>query len=203
MVHMIDYGTMSELKSNPRSKEIIYLLGMGTLLAASVIMPGLGIAAGSIVRVKRKYEWEQNQKEWQKFNIRFLRKNLRRLHHRKMVEVVIKDGQEILKLTDKGQAKYLTLKLEDLTLKSGNWDGKWRLVSYDISKMKRNHQDMFRRMLKQMNFLQLQKSVYLTPFKCKTEIEYLRNFLNLSNEVIYLEIAHLENEKYYKMYFGL
>lgn len=194
---------MSQKDNYPGTKDVLYLLGMGTLLAASIILPGLGIAAGSIHRAKRRYDWNQDQKEWKKFNIKLLRRNLRRLQDQKIVEIVNNNGQEIIRLTRKGHTKYLKFKLEELSLKGKSWDGKWRLVIYDINKLRKSAQENFRRVLKQINFFPLQKSVYLTPYKCSEEIEYLREYFNLSKEVLLLEISKLENDFYYKQYFGL
>lgn len=187
----------------PTNKEILLLLGVGTLLAASVVLPGLGMAAGAIMKAKREYDWNQNQKAWKKFNVYLLRRNLKRLYAQKIVETVNKNGQEVIKLTKKGHSKYLQFKLEDISYNSKNWDGKWRLVIYDVNKLKKAKQENFRRMLKLMNFYLLQKSVYLTPYKCEEAIEYLREYFNLGEEVLFLEISKLENENYYKQYFGL
>lgn len=194
---------MSLKDQYPSTKEVLYLLGMGSLLLGSILMPGLGVAAGALYRAKRRHDWEQDQKEWRKFNFKLLKRNLKRLHDQKVVEIVDEDGQEVIKLTQKGHAKYLRFKLEELSLKGKSWDGRWRLVIYDISKLKRSAQENFRRILKQINFFPLQKSVYLTPYKCTSEIEYLREYFNLSEEVILLEINKLENESFYKQYFGL
>lgn len=187
----------------PSTKEILHLLGMGTLLIGSILMPGLGMAGGAIVRAKRKHDFEQNQKAWKKFNTKLLKRNLKRLQQQKIVEIKEKDGQEVIKLTQKGHTKFLKFKLEELSLKEKAWDGKWRLVIYDVSHLKRSSQDSFRRMLKQMNFLLLQKSVYLTPFKCNDEIEYLREYFNLGKEVLVLEVSKLEHDRLYRQYFGL
>lgn len=193
---------MSLKDQYPSTKEVLYLLGMGSLLLGSILMPGLGIAAGALYRAKRRHDWEQGQKEWRKFNFKLLKRNLKRLHDQKVVEIVDEDGQEVIKLTQKGHTKYLRFKLEELSLKGKSWDGKWRLVIYDISKLKRPAQENFRRVLKQINFFPLQKSVYLTPYKCTSEIEYLREYFNLSEEVLLLEVNKLENEPFYRQYFG-
>ncbi len=185
---------MNQQNEYPSTKEILYLLGMGALLVGSIIMPGLGIAAGSLYRAKRKYDWDQNQKEWKKFNIKLLRRNLRRLQDQKILEIINENGQEVIKLTQKGHTKYLRFKLEELSLKGKSWDGKWRLVIYDISKLKKSAQENFRRVLKQINFFPLQKSVYLAPYECEMEIEYLRAYFDLREEVLLMEISKLENE---------
>lgn len=187
----------------PSTKEILYLLGMGTLLIGSILMPGLSLAGGAIVRAKRKYDFLESQKAFRKFNLKLLKRNINRLETQKIVEIVEKDGQQIIKLTKKGKTKYLKFKLEELSLKGKTWDGKWRVVMYDINKYKKSNQNSFRWLLKQIRFLQLQKSVYLTPYPCQEEIIYLREYMNLGSEVLYLEVNKLENEQYYKEYFGL
>lgn len=187
----------------PTNKEILLLLGVGTLLTASIVMPGLTVAAGAIMRAKRKHDWEENQKAWKKFNIPLLRRNLKRLYEQKLVEVVEEKGQEVIKLTQKGHTKYLRFKMEDWSNKARGWDGKWRVVIYDICKLKKSRQEAFRRILKQMNFWPLQKSVYLIPYKCYEAVNYLREYFNLGKEVMVLEVSKLENEGYYKQYFSL
>lgn len=86
---------------------------------------------------------------------------------------------------------------------SKKWDNKWRVVIYDISKKKKNSQEAFRRMLKQLQILKLQNSVYLTPFPCEDEINYLREYYNIGKEVILLTVDHIEDEEAYKKYFKL
>ncbi len=187
----------------PTSREIIYLLGMGTLLASTILIPGLGYVAKEALRIKQESDWQKSQKEWKKFNLRLLKRNLKRLHDQKVVELIDYKGQQVISLTKKGKTKFLKFKLEDISWESKNWDRKWRLVIYDIGKLKRKSQDRFRRLLKEMNFYPLQKSVYLTPYQCQNEIDYLREYFNLGEEVLLIEVNRLENEKLYVDYFGL
>lgn len=192
------------MKENyPTTKEIIYMLGMGTLLLGSILMPGLGYAAGAIARAKRVNDWKQSQKEWKRFNLHILKRNLKRLRDQKVVEIVNKGGQEIVKLTQKGHTRYLKFKLEELSLGGKNWDGRWRLVMYDIAKFKKSQQEAFRNVLKYINLYQLQKSVYLTPYPCDQQIMYLREYFNIGSEVLIVRVDKIENEEIYKQYFGL
>lgn len=176
---------------------------MGTLLVATVFMPGLGYVAKTINQTRRENDRQKSKKEWLKFNPHMLKYNLKRLKDQKVVEIINLDGQEIIKLTQKGYTKYLKFKMEKLSLKGKNWDKKWRVVIYDIAKFKRNQQSAFRYILKYINFLQLQKSVYLTPYPCEDYIEYLREYFGLSDEVLLLRVDKIENEEIYRKYFGL
>lgn len=93
--------------------------------------------------------------------------------------------------------------MTELSLKAQKWDGKWRLVIYDISKFKKGQQEKFRRTLKSVNFLQLQKSVYLTPYPCEEQISYLREYFDIGSDVIYVRADIIENEEFYRQYFGI
>lgn len=187
----------------PNTKEIIYLLGMGAILTATIFMPGLGYVASMLNRAKRNYEWKKSQREWRKFNPHILKRNLKRLREQKIVEIIKKDDEEIIKLTQKGYAKYLKFKLEELSLNGKKWDGKWRIVIYDIAKFKKNQVSAFRNVLKYINFYRLQKSVYLTPYPCDEQILYLREYFGIDTEVLLIRADKIENEYLYKQYFGL
>lgn len=187
----------------PNTKEIIFLLGLGTLLLGSILMPGLAVAGGAIIRAKRNYDFKQSQKEWKKFNLKLLKRNLKRLQEQKVIEIIGENGQEVIKLTQKGKTKFLKFRMEELSSKGKLWDKKWRLVLYDISHLKKAQQENFRKSLRQMNFLLLQKSAYLTPYPFNDEIEYLREYFNLGQEVLILEVSKIENDSFYKDYFGL
>lgn len=187
----------------PNTKEIIYLLGMGVILTATIFMPGLGYVARMVDKAKRDYEWKESQRQWKKFNPHILKRNLKRLRDQKIVEIIEKDGQEIVKLTQKGHAKYLKFSLEELSLNGKRWDGKWRIVIYDIAKFKKNQVNAFRNILKYINFFRLQKSVYLTPYPCDEQIAYLREYFGIGDEVLLIRADRIENEGVYKQYFGI
>jgi len=62
---------------------------------------------------------------------------------------------------------------------------------------------LFQKALKKLNFLRIQKSVYICPYPCFDEIEYVRQLYNLGGEVTVLTVTGLENQQAYKEYFGL
>jgi CRISPR-associated endonuclease Cas2 len=74
---------------------------------------------------------------------------------------------------------------------------------YDISKYKNNQRNNFRRILKQVHFFRLQKSVYLSPYSCSEQIEFLREYFGVGEDVQIITADKLENESVYKQYFGL
>ncbi len=181
-------------KIDPRVKDILILLGAGTFLATSLVMPGLPIVLKPYLDRKRKNE----EKEWEKFNLFRLRQVIKRLEKQKDVEII---GDEV-KITKRGRQKLLKFDLEQMELKRKT-DGKWRLIIYDISNLRKPQRELFRDMLKKLQFLRLQESVYLTPFICEEEMEYLKHIFDINKEVQVLKISGIEHKDEYKKYFGL
>lgn len=186
-------------KIDPKIRDILILLGTGTFLAASLVMPGLPIVLKPFLDEKRKKE----ENEWKKFNTWRLKQLLKRMHQQKLVDVVEQDEGHLVKISDNGKKKLLKFNLDEMELKDKKWDGKWRIIIYDILTGKKKQANLFRRTLKRLKFFQLQRSVYITPFKCYDEIEYLRQICAVDREVIILTVSGLENEKAYKEYFGI
>lgn len=181
-------------KINPKVKDILILLGAGVFLTGSLIMPGLPLVLKPFIDEKRR----RDEKEWEKYNFYNLRKLIKRLQAQKVVEIV---GEEV-RITDKGRQKILKYNLEQMELKRKT-DGKWRVIIYDVANLKKYQRDNFRIILEKLQFLRLQESVYLTPFVCDKEIEYLREVFDVGNEVLVLKVKEIENEQIYRKYFGI
>lgn len=94
----------------------------------------------------------------------------RRLRENGLIEL-ISDQEITFKLTEKGKDKALIA-----SLKFGNeiWDGKWRLVIFDIPEKRRPARDLLRQKLKEWGFVRLQKSVWGSKKNC---LKPLRNFI--------------------------
>lgn len=189
---------------SPKVRDILKLLGKGILLSSLFLFPGTGLGIKAIYDVYEKTNKNKELQEWEKYNLPRLRYILNRLRRQKLIEVEEQNGYSIVKLTYKGRLRTLKYKLEEMALEiPKHWDGKWRLIIYDITKFKRKQQSAFRRMLKKLQMLPLQKSVYLTPYSCAQEIEFLREYFEVGEEVIYIIAEKIENEEVYKRYFNL
>src|SRR3989344_7059632 len=93
----------------------------------------------------------------------------------KLVYKKDKQGEKkiYIQLTPKGNLKVLLAKAK--IQKQQKWDGKWRLVIFDIPENKRELRDKFRTLLKKNNFYKLQHSVFFHPYsfniKAKKSLE--------------------------------
>ncbi len=186
-------------KLDPKVKDVLTLLGVGIFITGSFLIPGLPLLAKPILEKNR----QQETNEWGKFNAWRLKQIMKRLHAQKLVEVAETQSGYIVQITEKGKQRLLKYDLEAMALVKKKWDGKWRIVIYDVSESKKQRRRLFQKILKKLELLQLQKSVYLTPYPCENEIEYLRQIYTIGSEVVLLTVSGLENEQAYKKYFGL
>lgn len=114
------------------------------------------------------------------------------------------NGAEVIKLTRSGKRKILQYSLQTLSIpKPKNWDGLWRVVLYDIPKDKHHTRDLLRQTIRRLGFYPLQESVYLFPYPCFDEIDYLRQYYFLDIKVQYLLVKQIENDMAYRTYFNL
>ncbi len=108
---------------------------------------------------------------------------------------------EFVKLTKQGQLQALLIKAR--MKKPQKWDGKWRLIIYDIPEDSREHREMFRRLLKHNGFYKLQASVFISPYPFNREaLAYLKQ-TGLSKYIRIARVDELDEQDDLKKYFEL
>jgi DNA-binding transcriptional regulator PaaX len=86
-------------------------------------------------------------------------------------------------LTEEGKKKAGWLQINDLRIsKPRKWDGKWRLLIFDVEQAERWRRDILRSFLARLECVLLQKSVWVHPYECRAEVEVLREFLGLDEK---------------------
>lgn len=114
------------------------------------------------------------------------------------------DGTTSIVLTEDGRKRALHYKLETLTLtKPKRWDGKWRLVAFDVPEEKRTGRNALRNKLRELGLVQLQKSLWAWPYKCKDEVDFVAETFDIGPYVHYIVAESLTSAKFleYKFHF--
>lgn len=132
----------------------------------------------------------KEHKRWKKYSKDKIYDTFRNLRKQGLIEIK-HDGRQIyISLTEGGKKKAGYMQINDLKIKKPKyWDGKWRIVIFDIIELKKMHREAFRGKLKELGFYQLQKSVWAYPFDCEAEIELLRSFFGLRENELRLIVA--------------
>ncbi len=143
-------------------------------------------------------------KEWKKINKKELKYGINKLYESKCVRKnENKDGTVTIIITDKGKLKALNYKFEEMRIDKKNWDGKWRILTFDVPEKVRWGRDALRDKIKKLGFYELQKSVFIFPYECKNEIDFIVEFFGIRRYVRFGILETIDNEKHLKEIFKL
>lgn len=176
--------------------QILKLVGAGAFLATAVVAPGLGRALNPIVRDLTAEE------PWRKYNIPYLKRSLARLEQQKLVVVRTVGTAKEVEITSEGKKRILRMALDELTIKKpANWDGYWRLVSYDIPKDLSPTREAFTDYLRAWGFYPFQESLYLQAYPCERPVEFLREYFGIGKYVRIIKVLKIENDQLFRQFF--
>ena len=135
-------------------------------------------------------------KEWRKINERNLRIAIKNLYKSKMVDFrENQDGTVLTILTDKGKKRILKYDIDKIEIKKPmRWDKLWRLVIFDIPEDKNLGRKALAAKLKELGFYPMQKSVFIHPYECKDEIDFIIEIFELSPYVRFLRVKDIDIE---------
>lgn len=142
-------------------------------------------------------------KEWRKMKRNYLRDCIREFYHDKLVDFKENsDGICRIVLTKEGKKKVVSLNLDTLEIKRPDfWDKKWRVVVFDIPESKRSARNALRQKLKDLGFYAWQKSVFIHPYNCLNEIEFIIELFQIRPYVRLFEASKIMNESELKFHF--
>lgn len=137
-----------------RSRDIL-LLGLANLLdAAEEIKDPLRIMSTSY---KSMYGWIP--KQYQKHNFHQL---ISRSFKTQLIEKVEENGEIYIRIASNGK-KLIQRDFPMLALQGKSWDGKWRIIMFDVEEVNKKVRERLRDKLKELGFGMLQKSVFISP----------------------------------------
>ena len=118
------------------------------------------------------------------------------------IKYIDKNNERFVKLTKKGQLEALLAKAR-LPDKPGKWDGKWRVIIFDIPEESEEKRNFFRYLLKQNGYVKLQHSVYVNPYPLNREAILYLNKSGLSDYIRVLKVEEMDNDKDLRKKFNL
>ncbi len=198
---MMIYYSMNKMNKSNFSK----IEKHGVVHKKIILLLQAGIAL-SLTRSPRRYLKiiEEVAKNWREIEKRALYRAIVSLYKSQLIDQrTNKDGTITFILTKEGKKLALTFNLEEMKLRKGVWDKKWRIVIFDIPEKLRKIRDSLRYQLKRLEFYEFQKSVFVTPFPCDKEIDYIVEFYNIRRFVRFIEATSIDSELDLKRKFNL
>lgn len=138
------------------------------------------------------------QKQWYVWQV------IKKLEREGLLERRGRGDSARFELTDKGHDVVASYEIGKLSIRKPlRWDGKWRLVIFDIKEKKRIARDELRDTLDTLGFQKLQRSIWVHPYPCAELISLIKRKHNLSKDILYLEVDVLENDSWLRDVFFL
>ena len=143
--------------------------------------------------------------EWKNFDERFLKRSIKSLYESKVIkEKINDDGTVTLVLSDDGKKRAITYNIDNIKIKKPKrWDGKWRFILFDVPENKKIIRNALRFHLKNIGFYEFQKSVFVYPYDCKNEIDYVVEFYEAREFTRFIVSDFVDNELHLKDFFDL
>ncbi len=179
---------------------------IGTMKKKILLLLLAGCALG-LTRSPKRYWWilKQIPKEFEKVDRQALQKAIYSLYISHLVsEKHHKDGTTTLILSENGKHKALRFNIDKMEIKKpAQWDKKWRIVMFDVPEKLRRLRDSMRLHFREIGFIELQKSVFVFPYPCSKEIEFILEFYNAKRYVRFILAERIDNELHLMKKFNL
>lgn len=182
---------MKKYKHGELAKQILKGLVLGGFIVACFALPGFAQMA---VLFQSKGARDNHR----------IKQAIRGLQKRRLVNVYEKDGKEVVEITELGKKRVLEYDLDDMKLRvPKKWDGFWRIVSFDIPELKKRGRDALSHKVKELGMYPIQKSMFVSPYPCKDEIDFIGEFFNVRKYIIYMNVKEIEGATYLKKIFKI
>src|SRR3989338_4013191 len=194
-------GNMGEMeKASKRRKRKQYVrqtvlaaIGITGILAVAMVAPNTFQALPHIMGKQR-------------YKLAFQTKTpLGRLVVKGHIRFVSKNGKKYAEITEAGRRALILEEARAARLASTKrrWDGRYRMVVFDIPEKRRGVRERLRRLMHEFGFLQLQKSIWVSPYDCEELIALVKAELRIGKDVLYVIADTIENDGWIKRHFGL
>lgn len=166
---------------------------------------GSGVAVLSVMAPTLPHNLLRHYLRKQKFQKGLFLRDLKRLQYRQLIAYQELSDGSLKIMLEKGNTKnVLQYKYKELTLKKPQrWDGKWRAMMFDIPTAANKARDALRRKITELGFYQLQKSVFIHPYPCEDEIDFIGSVFNVRNRILLMYVSHFEGEEKLRRHFNL
>lgn len=171
------------------------IIATAGIITAAAVAPGVLVALKPFARKSRPFE---------RYDVD---RALKRLIRNGFVEEVAHGRTVRCQITDRGREYLMRCELAHAEfIPPKKWDGKWRLVVFDVPERWRYLRDNLRGHLVRLGLYPIQKSVWLFPYPCDDIVRLIKVDLGLGRNVQYFttrSFADREEEKLWRLRFDV
>ena len=180
-------------KKGELAKEILMGLIKGGIIVSSFALPNMPL----VLKMFKANDYRDRYR---------ITRIMKKLKNKKLLDIYEKEGEERIEITEKGKKRIVRYQIDELKLnRPKKWDGQWRIIMFDIPEKFKKGRDALAKKMKDMEIYPMQKSVYVCPFHCKDEIDFVSEVFGVRKFVHYViagdlgESEELKLKMFYKL----
>ncbi len=175
------------IKSGSIAADILIISVGGPIILASLFLPNAALILKPLIK------WHKN---WDKIKRQRINEAIKRLNQKRLIELIEKNDKLYIKITENGKRVIKGFDYDDIKLSNPKkWDNKWRMVIFDIPEKKNKERRALSVKLKDLGFYPLQESVFIYPYDCQDEIDFVCGFLDIDRYVNYCAVDILNKKE--------
>lgn len=133
-----------------------------------------------------------------------IRRDIYRLREQKLIKIEASGKEHRLTLTEDGKKIFLRFNYEKLKISQKKiWDMQWRMVLFDIPDKKKSARDAFRYKMKKLGCVRFNHSVWIYPYPCEKEINFIANYWDVGKYVHFAIVSKITNEEILRKHFKI
>ncbi len=170
------------------AKALLALAVLGGVISTAVAAPGIFHAVGKWRARRSAEKKERYQKLWRSFY---------QLKRERAIKIIgEEDGVLVCEFTKEGERKVKKFLIDALEFeKPKSWDREWRIIIFDVPEIKRKARVAFQRKLLELGCYPLQKSVWVYPFPCEEELNFIGEYFNVAANVFIFHTEEMPSGK--------
>lgn len=169
---------------------------LSTLLVVGFLT--IAVTAPNAVQLFKYFNPKNTKDRWK------IKRSISILEEHELVKKQLVKGEEQYVLTETGKLRAMRYSLFSMSItKQPKWDGLWRIVMFDVPENKRVARRAINLALKKLGCVQYQKSVFITPYPCAKEVDFVGECFDSRQHIQLIVAKEIGNESKIKKCFGL
>ena len=188
----IEIEALRERRKGYLQETVLYAVGITGVLLVAMAAPNTLQLLGGLIRNNKRFSEQA-------------RAALSRLARKGYIKFEESQGKKYARITSAGR-RVLEFERQKMLIRSPkgkHWDGRFRIVMFDIAERRKAIRIQFREIMHKAGFLRLQDSVWVYPYNCDDFIQLLKADLHLGKEVLYVIVEKMDNDAWVRRHFKL
>ncbi len=178
----------------PLTQIVLALAAVGGLLLIVAVVPNVSQIFKLFGIGKRKKSYTPKQYS----------RAVKSLERQGYVAIRRTGRDERIHITPEGRMAFELYRARHLdTARPKKWDGKWRVIIFDIDRKRSFLRNRLRNTLQGVGFVYVQHSVWAFPYPCEWLVQLIKVDCEVGTEVLFLTVEALEGDERLRQHFRL